>query len=196
LVRRLSHDDTARLHAAVADAESKTTARVACVVIPASDRYLVYPVLWGAVAALLLGAAVALYAPHLSMRIGLVVQAAVFAVVAFVSDWFPLRLLWVPQHSKTSHARNFAHREFAARILSPSDHREGVLLFVSLGERYVEILGTPGVHKIIGDAKWNAILADFTRAAQQGRIADGAIAAIEACSKDLAAHFPRTRASA
>jgi len=195
-VRQLSHDDKARLHAAIADAESKTTARVACIVIPASDRYLTYPVLWGAVAALLVGAAASLYTPHLSMRIGLVVQAAVFAVVAFVSDWFPLRLLLVPMHAKSSHARSFAHREFAARILSPSDHREGVMLFVSLGERYVEILGTPGVHKVIGDAKWNAIVADFTRAAQQGRVADGAIAAIEACSRDLAAHFPHTRASA
>jgi putative membrane protein len=191
LVRRLSHDDNARLHAAIADAEAKTTARVACVVVPASDRYLLYPLLWGVMSALVVGAAASLCDPHVSMRIGLVIQAVVFAVTTFACDWFPLRLMLVPQHAKTSHARNFAHREFAARILSPVDHREGVLLFVSLGERYFEILGTPGVHKIIGDAKWNAILADFTRAAQGGRIADGAIAAIAACSGDLATHFPR-----
>ena len=195
-MRRLSHDDKARLHAAIANAEAKTTARIACVVIPASDRYVLYPVLWGAMAALVVGAAASLYAPHLSMRVGLIVQAIVFAVATFAYDWFPVRLTLVPKHAKTSHARNFAHREFAARILSPVDHREGVLLFVSLGERYVEILGTPGVHKIIGDAKWNTIVADFTRAAREGRIGDGAIAAIDACSKDLAAHFPRSGTTA
>ena len=195
-MRRLSHDDNARLHAAIADAEAKTTARVACVVVPASDRYLLYPLLWGVVAALLVGAAAALYDPHVSMRIGLVVQAIVFALTTFACDWFPLRLALVPQHTKTSHARSFAHREFAARILSPVDHREGVLLFVSLGERYVEILGTPGVHTVIGDAKWNAILADFTRAARAGQIADGAIAAIAACSGDLVTRFPRSRTTA
>jgi putative membrane protein len=196
LVRRLSDDDKARLHAAIADAEARTTARVACIVVPASERYLLYPLLWGAIAALMVGAAASLYTPHLSMRIGLIVQAAVFAFATLAFDWFPLRLVLVPHHAKTSYARNFAHREFAARILSPTDHREGVLLFVSLGERYVEILGTPGVHRIIGDAKWNAIVADFTRAAQEGHIAEGAIAAIETCSKDLAAHFPRTGATA
>jgi putative membrane protein len=195
-VRRLSHDDKTRLHAAIANAEAKSTARIACVVIPASDRYVLYPVLWGAMAALVVGAAASLYTPHLSMRIGLIIQAIVFAVATFAYDWFPVRLMLVPKHAKTSHARNFAHREFAARILSPVDHREGVLLFVSLGERYVEILGTPGAHKIIGEAKWNTIVADFTRAAKDGRIADGAIAAIDACSTDLATHFPRSGVTA
>lgn len=195
-MRRLSQDDKARLHAAIAEAEAKTTARIACVVIPASDRYALYPLLWGAVAALVVGAATSLYAPHLSMRIGLIVEAIVFAVATFAYDWFPLRLMLVPQHAKTSHARNFAHREFAARILSPVDHREGVLLFVSLGERYVEIIGTPGVHKIVGEAKWNTIVADFMNAARDGRIADGATAAIAACSGDLAVHFPRTGVTA
>ena len=195
-MRRLSHDDKTRLHSAIAAAEARTTARVACVVIPASDRYSLYPLLWGAVAALIVGAAASLYAPHLSMRIGLIVEAIVFAVATFVYDWFPLRLMLVPRHAKTSHAHNFAHREFAARILSPLDHREGVLLFVSLGERYVEIIGTPGVHRIIGEARWNTIVADFMMAARDGRVADGAIAAITACSGDLAVHFPRTGATA
>ncbi len=193
---RLSEDEKKRLHEALAKAESQSSARFACVVLPASDRYLLYPLLWGAVVALAVGAAASLYAPHLSMRVGLIVEAIVFALATFLFDWFPLRLMLVPRHTKISHARNFAHREFAARILSPVDHREGVLLFVSLGERYVEIIATPGVHRIVGEAKWNALVSAFTNAASDGRVADGAVGAIEAISKDLATHFPRTSAKA
>ncbi|HXL99087.1 MAG TPA: hypothetical protein VN932_04085, partial [Rhizomicrobium sp.] len=109
---------------------------------------------------------------------------------ALAFDWFALRLLLVPGHVKREHARALARREFAARILSPSS--EGLLFFVSLGERYVELLATPKVHAAVGEAAWNAIVADFTAAAKAGRVTDGLVAGIEACAGHLAAHFPKT----
>ncbi len=187
---RLSEDARKRLHAAVSAAEARSSARFACVVLPASDRYALYPLLFGTFMALALGAGLALFAPHLALRDGVVAEAALFAVAAFAADWFPLRLLLVPGRVKREHARVMAHREFAARILAPAARREGVLLFVSLGEHYVEIVATQDVHAKVGEAAWNAIVADFVAAAKAGRIADGAIAAIAACAERLAPHFP------
>jgi putative membrane protein len=188
---KLSEQDRHRIQAATAQAEAQTQARFAAVIMPASDRYALYPLLWGAAAALALGAVLALARPELSIRLGVVIESIAFAGVALVFDSFPLRLLLVPRHAGHEHARNFAHREFAARILSPGDRRDGILFFVSLGERYVEILATRDVHAKVGEAAWNAIVADFTAAAKAGRVADGAIAAIQACAGHLAAHFPK-----
>ena len=185
---KLSQAERQRIHAAIAAAEARTQARFAAVIVAASERYTLYPPLWGAMVALMAGAVLALARPELSLRLGILIVAAIFAAFALVFDWFGLRLLLVPRRAKHEHARNLAHREFAARILAPG--REGILFFVSLGERYVEILASRDVHVRVGEAAWNAIVADFTASAKAGRVADGAIAAIEACAGHLAAHFP------
>ena len=186
---KLSQQERQRIDAASAAAEARTQARFVSVVLPASERYTLYPPLWGAMIALMAGACLALAKPELSLRLGILIEAAVFAAFALAFDWFALRLLLVPKRVKHEHARNLAHREFAARILAPG--REGILFFVSLGERYVEILATREIHARVGEAAWNAIVVDFTAAAKAGRIADGAVAATEACAGHLAAHFPK-----
>lgn len=187
----LSVDDRARIQSAIATAEAQTSAHFACVILSASDRYGLYPLVWGAALALMIGAGLALLKPDLSLQYGVLIEMTAFAIFALAFDWFPLRLLLVPKNAKRGHAHNLAHREFAARILSAGDHREGILFFVSLGERYVEILATREVHARVGETAWNAIVADFTAAAKTGEIANGTVSAIEACASHLSAHFPK-----
>jgi putative membrane protein len=186
---KLSEQERQRIHAAIAAAELRTQARFASVIVPASDRYMLYPPLLGAMVALMAGACVALARPELSLRMGVLIEAAIFAAFALAFDWFALRVLLVPRRVKHEHASNLAHREFAARILSPGD--DGILFFLSLGEHHVEILATSNVHAKVGEAAWNAIVADFVASAKAGRVADGVISAIEACAEHLAAHFPK-----
>jgi len=189
---RLSSEDRANIHAAVAKAQSGTTARIAAVILTASDRYRLYPIVWGAAAALMAGIALALFMPHIGLRFGVSIEAIVFGLAGLIFEWRPLRVMLAPRRAKRDHARALAHREFSARILSPHDGREGVLFFVSLGERYVEIVATSGVHKHAGDGTWNAIVTAFSQMAARGRIADGAVTSIEACAALLAKHFPKS----
>lgn len=187
----MNENDHQRIHAARTAAEAKTHARFAAVIVPASDRYGLYPLVWGAMLALVAGAGLALFLPDLPVRRAILIEAGVLAVFALAFDWFVLRLLLVPGRVKREHAHALAHREFAARILSPS--QDGLLFFVSLGERYVELLATPKVHAAVGEAAWNAIVAEFTATAKAGRVTDGIVAGIEACAGHLAAHFPKAR---
>jgi putative membrane protein len=187
----MNEQDHQRIQAAVTTAEAKTHVRFAAVVVPASDRYGLYPLVWSAMLAFAVGATLALFLPDLPVRRAILIEAGVLAVLALAFDWFVLRLLLVPGHIKREHAGALARREFAARILSPSG--EGLLFFVSLGERYVELLATPKVHAAVGEAAWNGIVADFTAAAKAGRVTDGIVAGVEGCAGHLAAHFPKAR---
>jgi putative membrane protein len=137
------------------------------------------------------GIALALFVPHIGLRFGVTIEAMVFGLAGLIFEWLPIRMAIAPARVKHDHARALAHREFAARILSPHDGREGVLLFVSLNERYVEIVATSGVHKHAGDATWNAIVTAFTQMAAAGKVAEGAATSIEACAALLARHFPQ-----
>jgi putative membrane protein len=184
----LSHDDKQRIHTAVAQAEAKTRAHLAVTIVPASDRYALYPLLWGALAALLVGAGLALLRPELSIRLATIAEISTFAIFALVLGPFAVRLRVAPAAVKRDKARALAHREFAARILAPA--RDGILIFASLGERHAELLATHAVHVAVGDAAWADIVARFTAQAARGDVAGGAIAAVEACAAHLATHFP------
>lgn len=190
VTRPLAAEEQERVRAAVAAVERRTSARFALAIVPVSDRYALYPVLWGAAAALVVTGVLALLRPDLAIRTGFLVAAAVFAALALLLEWLPLRLLSVPRRVKHRHARLFAHREFAARILAAAEHRNGVLFFVSLGERYVEVVADRDIHARVASGTWERIVADFVAAVKVGRLAEGFVAAVEACGAVLETHYP------
>jgi putative membrane protein len=184
-MKRLSTSDHAVLQQAIADAEKRTNTHLALVVVPVSDRYHMYPLAYGAFVALAVGGGLALFGPQLPLRTAFVAEAAIFAVFSVIFDWLPLRLLLVPGSIRRARARNFAHREFAARILTTQ--RGGLLLFVSLGERYVELLADRDLHSRVGQQAWNRIVGDLTSSAGSGRLHESLRAAISACSDAIQA---------
>jgi putative membrane protein len=185
LVKPLTADEKARIHAAVADAESRTHVHVAVSVVPASDRYLLYPLVWGAIAALLTGGALAIGWPRFPLREAFAVEAIVFVVLSLAFEWLPLRLALVPRSIRRHRAQALAHREFAARVLGSSERKGGVLLFVSLGERYAEILADRETHMHLGPGAWERILSAYLAAAKRGRVADAIVEAVRSCGAVL-----------
>ncbi len=186
----LSDDEHNRIRSAVADIESRTSAVFGLVVVPVSDRYLLHPVVWGAIIGLAATGAAALLAPQLTIASGFFIDAAVFAALTLLLDWLPLRLLLVPKRIKHNHANQLAHREFAARVLAAPE-RNSVLFFVSLGERYVEILADREIHARVEEGTWDKLVADFVAAVKADRLADGFIATAQSCGTLLEAHYPR-----
>ena len=187
----LDKDETARIHAVLTADEARAHAHIAFVAVPVSERYALYPIVWSALIALLAAGIASFAWRHLSFGDGFAAEAVLFCIVSLVLEWRPLKLLIVPTHIKHSHARALAHREFAARILASPDRRGGVLLFVSLGERYAELIADREAHARVGQETWDRILAGFTAGAQSGHVADAAVAAIEACGAALESHPPR-----
>lgn len=180
---RLSAEDKSRIHTAVAAAEARCHVHLAVSVVPASDRYALFPLAWGGVIALFAGGVMALGWPHLHLREAFAIEAGVFIASSLLLDWWPLRLMLVPRHVRGRHAQALAHREFAARILGSSERKGGVLFFVSLGERYAEIIADRETHAHVGEVAWNGIVGNYLATAKQGRIADGIVTAIDACAE-------------
>jgi putative membrane protein len=185
LVTRLTADEKKRIEAAVSDAESRTHAHVAVSIIPASDRYVLYPIAWGALAAILTNGVLALIWPRLPLREAFAIQALVFVSLSILLEWRPLRMRLVPPAVRRHRARTLAHREFAARILATSERKGGVLFFVSLAERYAEILADHETQSRVGNAAWEKILGDYISGAQSGPVADAIVAAVRSCAAVL-----------
>lgn len=190
-LRGLSGEERARIDAAIAAAQAQSKARFACVIVPASDRYHLYPVVWGAVLALTALGALAMFAPHAGLRAGFALAALVFLAASLALEWRPLRLLIVPRKSRHEHARALAHREFAVRILAHPEKAGGVLFFVSLAERYAEVIADHALHQAAGQAAYDKIVGDFLARAGRGELADAVAQAAQACGTLLAGHRPK-----
>ena len=187
---KLSHDDTTRIHAALRAAQARTDARFALMIVPVSDRYGLYPLAFAGAMAMAVGGALAFFWQDIGLRIGFLIEAAAFGLTAIVCDWEPLKLALVPRPIREARARIMAHREFAAGILAAQDHKDGLVFFASLGERYVEIVASRDLHARVGEDAWNRIVAAFADSARQGRLVQGFIDAIDACAQHLQTHYP------
>ena len=188
-------EEQQRIDGAMAAIKRDTSADLCVVVTRVSDRYSLYPVASGAIAAILIGAIVSLLRPQTASRTVIAIQLWSLIVLTLVFDWLPIRLQLVPKRVKHTHAWQLAHREFNAHTIANPNQPHRILLFVSLGERYVEIVADHQTHALAPDGTWNKIVDEVLATVRAGHVADGVLAAIAACSAILKEHHPAASAS-
>ena len=188
-------DEHERIDAAMDAIKRDTSADLCVVVTRASDRYALYPLTSAAIAAILLGALVSLLRPDFSGRIVIAIQLWSLIALTLLFDWLPVRLQLVPKRIKHDRAEQLGHREFNAHTLANPKQPHRILLFVSLGEHYVEIIADHETHALAPDGTWNKIVTEFLATVKAGRVADGVLDAIAACGAILKEHHPASGAS-
>ena len=67
----------------------------------------------------------------------------------------------------------------------------GVLLYVLLADRDVEIVADRGIHARVGDTTWEAVCRQVEAAFRERRFAEGAKAGVTEVNALIARHFPR-----
>jgi putative membrane protein len=210
----LTPEDHRRIEAAVAKAEDGTSGDIFCVLAGEVSSYREVPLGWGAAAALLIPPAVLGVAFHpvlaaftqggwtaaqasatqsqiaFALTGYALAQLLLFGVVTLIASLTPVRRVLTPRFLKRHRVRKAAFHHFAAAHSHVKDSDTGVLIFVALVERQVEILADGALHGRCGDVVW-ARAAD---AVQQGMKTPDPTAGIEAaiaiCGEALKAHFP------
>jgi uncharacterized membrane protein len=69
-------------------------------------------------------------------------------------------------------------------------HNNGVLIYLLLADRDVEIVADRGIDAKVGAAGWEKICRDMEAEFRTGRFEAGVVRGIEAVSKELARYFP------
>lgn len=185
----LNEADRKRVRAAVEAARASTAAKFDFVVVPASDHYALYPVVWSAVLSIALTGALSLLRPHLTIGAGVIVTAALFAFLSFLLELWPVRMLLAPRRVKRTLCGRMARHQFSAHLISRDTEHNGVLLFVSLAEHHLEIIAERDAHAAAPDGTWDRIVSDAT-AKMSGNLADGLVDAVTACGAVLSKAFP------
>ena len=86
--------------------------------------------------------------------------------------------------------RDRALEVFAELAVWDTGQRNGVLIYVLLAERDVEIVADRGLDGRVADAEWRAVCERIEHAFRDGRWHDGALAGIASVTDLLAREFP------
>src|SRR6059058_1661422 len=92
---------------------------------------------------------------------------------------------------KNQPARERALDIFSQLRIWDTAHNNGVLIYLLLADRNVEIVADRGIDAKVGAAGWEKICAEMESNFRAGNFAGGAIKGIQAVSRQLATHFPR-----
>lgn len=210
----LSTEDHARVSAAIAAAETRTSGEIFCVLARQASSYHHVTLAWAAVAALiapLLLVPTGL-APHWIPGLGggwsvahvaaadtaatsaliayAVVQAAVFLIVLLLGQIGPVRRWITPAPLRRQRVRRAAIEQFLAHGLHTTRGRTGVLIYAAEAEHMVEVVADESIHAKVDPEVWAEAVAALAAGLKRGDPAGGFEAAIGLCEAVLAEHFP------
>ena len=178
------------IEAAIRSAEQATSAEFVAAIARRVERYHGVSLTAGLVAALGAGLVLVLWNPWLPLLSAIGVQCAAFALVYALFELTSLAVLLAPRKAKAAKVRRFAHLLFLDAGVAGLPQRNGVLLFIALAERKVEIVADRGIDDLVGTAEWQRIIDAFSATARSGKFAMALEAAIRDLGLVMAKHYP------
>jgi putative membrane protein len=212
----LTEEDHVRITAAVAAAEEGSSGDIFCVLANEVSSYREVPIAWGAAAALLIppvimavglrplldlvsvGDWVAAQTSAIASEFGYfltgyaILQFSLFGLVALLTSLPPIRRAVTPRFLKRHRVKKAAYHHFTAAHAHSRDSETGVLIFVALVERQVEVLADAAIHAKVGDAVWREVADAVQAGMKEPDPTAGIEKAIAICGRELKAHFPST----
>ena len=96
----------------------------------------------------------------------------------------------VPRSVMRQRAHRRAMQQFVAQNIYTTPGHTGVLLFVSVAERYAEIVTDAGIAAKVPATEWKEIIAKLTADIGGGNAGKGLVQAIRRVGEHMSAHFP------
>jgi putative membrane protein len=200
MAHELSPAERQKVTEAITKAEKSTRGEIVAVAARQSDDYLHVPLHVATALALAVPLAALIYNHYFPWNaVGttslFVIQLCVFILAALVLSLPALRFHITPRRLMRKYAGRNAAQQFLALNTSSTQGRTGVLIFVSILEHYVEIIGDIGIAAKVEKHTWQQIVDDMLPLLAKHQISDAMVLAVERCGAELARHFPPGKAN-
>lgn len=192
----LAPADRERIAGAIRAAEEQTNGEIYAVLARSSDDYF-YVAGFVACCGMIVTSVIAAFVAHFYWfdltlpKFALANLAAFVCLIALLAFMPSLRMLLVPHRVRYKRAHLNALQQFISRNVHLTNKRNGILLFVSLAERYAEVVADAGINAKVSQQEWNEIVVTLSNHASRGAIADGFVEAISQAGSLLAKHIPK-----
>ncbi len=196
-----SQSDRDRIAAAVRDAEAKTSGEIVPYIVERSDAYEDAEWRGAALGAILTFCVLTIVRHYTGLWIPLDVPSIGLATLAVAAISF-LAVKYVPwlkvrfagKHLIDHRVGQRAAEAFITEEVFLTSERTGILIFVSLLEHRVLVVGDSGIHAKVQQSDWHDVVRRVLQGIGDGHLTDGLVDAIGQCGALLAAHGVQRRA--
>jgi putative membrane protein len=203
-----SNADRARISAAIAAAEARTSGEIIVIVSTTPHPYRSSALAIAALAALALPLAALLFgwspaelwpdwdmltpAAHerRSLEVLVAGQALVFALVLALGWYTPLARRVTPEALRRDRVHAAALSQFRARGFEATKGRTGVMLYIDEPDHIAEVIADTGIFAKVSPDHWADTIDALIDGIRAGTPADGLVAAIGLAGAVLSEHFP------
>jgi putative membrane protein len=187
---RLSEQDNKAIEEAIKKAEGMTSGEIVFATAPASAHYH-HATLQGALLGMAVVTAVFLALPLSHTLTSLLwTEFLSFAIFYAIFPHLPWRRWIISKQEMDARVKDAAFMQFYSSGLYRTQESNGVEIYLSFFEREVVVIGDRAIHEKMGDQHWNKVRDLIIQGMKSGDVSGGICAAIEACGKALAEHFP------
>lgn len=197
-----SEDDRQRIAEAIEDAETDSVAEIVPYVVTRSGGYsaarwrgaVVGAVLGAALTLLLRGSMPAVFPLLFSGELAFAVPLVMGVLGALAVGMSPslVRLL-TPNAELESAVFRRAVQAFVEKEVFATRNRTGILLFVSLLERRMEVLADRGIDELVDETAWTDVTDHIRQGIEADRLTRGLLNGIERCAGVLEEHGTSAR---
>ncbi|HBG05696.1 MAG: hypothetical protein A2075_11180 [Geobacteraceae bacterium GWC2_58_44] len=188
-----SNAEKQKILAAVADAESRSSGEIAIMVVPESDRYLEAEQLGALLLAGLVAVIICVLTHHVTIWTYIPLVCLLFLPALTLFRRFPrLKISFAGPRRQAEAVRARALIGFYENGLYRTEGETGILIFISLLEHKVWILGDRGINEKIPPGYWQTLAGELAAGIRSGRAAETLCRVVAECGSELAHHFPRS----
>jgi putative membrane protein len=186
-----SREEREKIRQAVQSAESSTRGEIAVVLVDESDRYrdaeLMGALSFSALLALVLSIALHYVMIWFFIPVTIVLFFPFFALFRQLPH---MKLAFLGNRRIEAAVKERAAYAFFQKGVYKTEERTGILIFISLLERKVWVLGDEGIHRKTKSDFWRALVRELTDGIKGGRTSEALCRVIEKAGVELTTHFP------
>jgi putative membrane protein len=177
------------IETAFSAAQQRTRAPIVCVLARASANYEFAPLLWSGLLALVTPWPLLIFTQLSAQRIFLA-QLVVCFVASAILSLLPQRALLTSARLRRANAHRAALVQFSVRGLEHAAERNGVLVYVSLAERYARVIAADAAAHAIPQKHWQGLVDALVADLRDARVPEALANAAAGCAELLAPVFP------
>ena len=107
----------------------------------------------------------------------------------FIEAGLPMGYLWLKAETRAI-IRQRALTLFGKLRVWDTEHNNGVLIYLLLAERAIEIVADRGINRHLSPQQWQSLISRMRTAFRDGQFEEGLTLALEEISAVLVQHFP------
>jgi putative membrane protein len=202
---KLSKDEMKKIGSAVKKAESKTSGEIATAMIKESYDYAIYELMFAVIIGFLYFVIMMFFVGNIETFLQekfwdysvnyliMFYGCSSFIIITifyFIGNISSIDRLIVPKKIRNQKVKERATRYFMESGVYNTKDRTGILIFISIMERRVELLADSGISEKIPKEKWQNIVDNIIKGIKQKDIVTHLTESINECGELLAGHFP------